>query len=406
MMRFVEILRIAIDSILRHKMRALLTMLGIIIGVGAVIAMVAVGQGAQTAVESQIASLGTNVLIVFPGATSQGGVSSGAGAAQTLTLADIEAIRDQCPAVSAISPTTRATRQVIAGNMNWSTVVQGGNTEFFRIRDWRIETGEPFTEQDVRGATKVCVIGQTVVKNLFPDEDPVGKTIRIQKLPFKVIGTLVGKGQNAMGQDQDDIIIAPFSTVQKKIQGVDFVGAILLSAASKQDIPEAQQQVTDLLRIRHRLAEWQDNDFTIRNQSDIAAAANATSSIMTSLLGGIASISLIVGGIGIMNIMLVSVQERTREIGIRMSIGARRRDVLQQFLLEAIMLSVIGGLIGVALGVGISSLISKFAGWPVFVSPAAIALAFFTSAFVGILFGFYPARKAAQLSPIDALRYE
>ena len=405
-MRFFEIFRIAIDSLLRHKTRALLTMLGIIIGVGAVIAMVAVGQGAQTAVEAQIASLGTNVLLVFPGATSQGGVSSGAGAAQTLTEADIDAIREQCPAVGAISPMTRVNRQVVAGNMNWSTTIQGGNTEFFKIRDWRIETGDAFTEQDVRGATKVCVIGQTVIKNLFPDEDPIGKTIRIHKLPFKVIGTLAGKGQNAMGQDQDDIIIAPFPTVQRKIQGIDFVGAILMSAVTKQQIPEAQQQVTDLLRVRHRLAEWQDNDFTIRNQSDIATAASATSNIMTTLLGGIASISLIVGGIGIMNIMLVSVQERTREIGIRMSIGARRSDVLQQFLIEAVMLSVIGGLIGVGLGLGASNLISKVAGWPVFVSLRAIALAFGTSAFVGILFGFYTARKAAQLSPIEALRYE
>jgi putative ABC transport system permease protein len=405
-MRIIEIFRIAVDSLLRHKTRALLTMLGIIIGVGAVIAMVAVGQGAQTAVETQIASLGTNVLIVFPGATMQGGASSGAGTSQTLTEADIDAIREQCPAVGAVSPTTRVNRQVIAGNMNWSTTIQGGNTEFFKIRDWRIESGETFSEQDVRGATKVCVIGQTVIKNLFPDEDPIGKTIRIQKLPFKVLGTLLGKGQNAMGQDQDDIIIAPFPTVQRKLQGIDFVGAILMSAVTKSQIPEAQQQVTELLRIRHRLAEWQDNDFTIRNQSDIASAASATSSIMTSLLGGIASISLIVGGIGIMNIMLVSVQERTREIGIRMSIGARRSDVLQQFLIEAIMLSVIGGLIGVGLGLATSGLISKVAGWPVFVSPIAIALAFCTSAFVGILFGFYPARKAAQLSPIEALRYE
>jgi len=405
-MRFFEIFRIAIDSLLRHKTRALLTMLGIIIGVGAVIAMVAVGQGAQSAVEAQIASLGTNVLMVFPGATVHGGVSSGAGAAQTLTEADIEAIREQSPAVGAISPMTRVNRQVIAGNMNWSTSIQGGNTEFFNIRDWKIESGDAFTEQDVRGATKVCVIGQTVVKNLFPDEDPIGKTIRIQKLPFKVIGTLAGKGQNAMGQDQDDIIIAPFATVQRKLQGIDFVGAIIMSAVTKQLIPDAQQQVTDLLRARHRLAEWQDNDFTIRNQSDIASAATATSGIMTMLLGGIASISLIVGGIGIMNIMLVSVQERTREIGIRMSIGARRSDVLQQFLIEAVMLSVIGGLVGVGLGLGASSLISKVAGWPVFVSPSAIALAFGTSAFVGILFGFYPARKAAQLSPIEALRYE
>ncbi len=405
-MRLLETIRIAIDSLLRHKTRALLTMLGIIIGVGAVIAMVAVGQGAQAAVEAQIASLGSNVLIVFPGATSQGGVSYGAGTAQSLTLADVEAIRQQCPAVAAVSPMNRITRQVIAGNLNWSTSIQGVNTDFFRIRDWRVETGEPFTEQDVRAATKVCVIGKTVADRLFPDGSAVGSTIRIQKLPFKVLGVLAAKGQNAMGMDQDDVIIAPFSTVQRKLQGVDFVGTIQLSAVTKQQIPEAQQQVTELLRIRHRLAEWQDNDFTIRNQSDIAQAATATSSFMTILLGSIAFLSLVVGGIGIMNIMLVSVQERTREIGIRMSVGARRSDILQQFLIEALMLSIIGGLIGIGIGVASSNLISRFAGWPVFVSPAAVGLAFFFSGMVGVFFGFYPAKKAAALSPIDALRYE
>ncbi len=405
-MRFFETISIAIDSLLRHKMRALLTMLGIIIGVGAVIAMVAVGQGAQSAVEAQIASLGSNVLIVFPGATSQGGVSFGAGTAQTLTLADVEAIRTQCPAVAAVSPVNRITRQVIAGNLNWSTSIQGANTDFFRIREWRVELGEPFTEQDVRAATKVCVIGKTVADRLFPDGDPVGATLRIQKLPFKVLGVLAPKGQNAMGMDQDDLIIAPFSTVQRKLQGVDFVGTIQMSAVTKMQIPEAQEQVTELLRIRHRLAEWQDNDFTIRNQSDIAAAATATSSFMTILLGSIAFLSLVVGGIGIMNIMLVSVQERTREIGIRMSVGARRQDILQQFLIEALMLSIIGGLIGIGIGVASSGIISKFAGWPVFISPEAVGMAFFFSGFVGVFFGFYPAKKAAALSPIEALRYE
>jgi putative ABC transport system permease protein len=404
--RFVETIQIAIDSLTRHKTRALLTMLGIIIGVGAVIAMVAVGQGATTAVESQIASLGTNILIVYPSATNMGGVSSGAGAAQTLTLDDIQAVAEQCPAVMYISPQARTNKQVVARNMNWSTSIQGGNTDFFKIRDWKLESGDFFTEADVRGATKVCVIGKTVATNLFPGEEPVNQMIRIYKLPFKVIGVLGAKGQNAMGQDQDDIIIAPFATVQRKIQGVDFVGSFVMSAVSAERIPEAQAQVTDLLRIRHRLQDWQDNDFTVRNQTDIAAAATSTSSIMTILLGSIASVSLIVGGIGIMNIMLVSVTERTREIGIRMSIGARRRDILMQFLLESIMLSVLGGLIGVVLGITSSSLISTFAGWPVFVSPSAVAIAFAFSAAVGMFFGFYPARKAAALSPIDALRYE
>jgi putative ABC transport system permease protein len=405
-MRVLETVMIALDSLLRHKTRALLTMLGIIIGVGAVIAMVAVGQGASAAVDSQIASLGTNVLIIFPASMSHGGVSTGAGAAVTLDLDDMQAIREQAPAVAAISPTARAQRQVVAGNLNWSTNIQGGNTEFFRIRDWRIETGESFSEQDVRSGTKVCLLGRTVIDNLFPGQDPIGQTIRIAKLPFRVIGTLGGKGQNAMGQDQDDIIIAPFATVQRKVLGIDFVSMFVLSAVSKERIPEAQTQVTEILRARHRLLPWDDDDFTIRNQSDIASAASATTGIMTRLLGSIAAVSLIVGGIGIMNIMLVSVTERTREIGIRIAIGARRRDILQQFLIEAIMLSVLGGLVGVALGLGVSKLISTLAGWPVFISFASVALAFFFSAAIGLFFGFYPARKASGLSPIDALRYE
>jgi putative ABC transport system permease protein len=405
-MRFFETLRIALDSLIRQKTRAILTMLGIIIGVGAVIAMVSVGQGAQSAVEAQIASLGTNMLMVIPGATSQGGVSAGAGAAVTLKDEDVDAIRERCPAVDAVSPATRTGRQVVAGSLNWSTSVQGGNSDYFKIRDWKLQAGSYFTEQDVRGATKVCVIGQTIVDNLFPGQDPVGQMIRIAKLPFKVIGTLQPKGQNAMGQDQDDLIIAPFPTVQRKIQGVDFVGMILVSATSKQAIAEAQNQITDVLRIRHRLQAWEDNDFMIRTQSEIASAATATSSIMTMLLGSIASVSLIVGGIGIMNIMLVSVTERTREIGIRMSIGARRSDILQQFLIEAVTLSVLGGLIGVALGLLSSNLISKFAGWPVYVSVSSVLLAFLFSGLVGVFFGFYPARKASSLSPIEALRYE
>jgi putative ABC transport system permease protein len=405
-MRILETLAIAVDSLMRHKTRAVLTMLGIIIGVSAVIAMVAVGQGAQNAVEAQIASLGTNVLIIFPSATNFGGISSGAGAAQSLTLDDISAIREQCPAVAAITPSTRTNRQVVAGSLNWSTSIQGGYPDFFTIRDWQVADGEPFTDQDERGATKVCVLGQTVVDNLFPGTEPVGQIVRIAKLPFRVVGVLARKGQNAMGMDQDDIIIAPFSTVQKKIQGIDFVPIILVSAVSFQAIPEAQSEITQLLRIRHKLQDYQDNDFTIRNQSDIATAATSTSSIMTMLLGSIASVSLIVGGIGIMNIMLVSVTERTREIGIRMSIGARRSDILQQFLIEAIMLSVLGGILGVIIGWVSSGIISRVAGWPVFVSTSSVVLSFAFSAAVGMFFGFYPARKAAGLSPIEALRYE
>jgi len=405
-MRLLETILIAIDSLLRQKTRALLTMLGIIIGVGAVISMVAVGQGAQSAVEAQIASLGTNILIIFPGSISQGGVRSGAGSKTTLTLGDAQAIREQCQAVALVSPNTRTSKQVVAGNQNWGTSIQGGSPEYFAIRDWQLASGNLFSDQDERGATKVCVLGQTVVQNLFPGQNPVGQIIRIGKIPFQVVGTLVGKGQSSFGQDQDDIIVAPFSTVQRKIQGIDFVSMILVSATSKDAIPQAQDQITDLLRSRHKIQAWEEDDFTIRNQSDIASAATSTSGIMTMLLGSIASVSLIVGGIGIMNIMLVSVTERTREIGIRMSIGARRSDILQQFLIEAVTLSVLGGLVGVAIGLFSSSLISKLAGWPVFVSSSSVAISFLFSGLVGVFFGFYPARKAARLSPIDALRYE
>ncbi len=401
-----ETLRVAVDSLLRHKTRAILTMLGIIIGVGAVVAMVAVGSGAQKAVESQIAALGTNFLMIFPGALQYGGVSSGSGAAQSLTEDDVKAILDECPAVNNVTPNTRTNRQIVAGNINWSTQIQGGNPPFFYIRDWKLKSGEFFTDQDVRGATKVCVIGKTVADKLFPDQDPVGQTIRIAKLPFQVVGVLAEKGQNAMGQDQDDLIVAPFPTVQRKLTNQNFVGSILASASSSDKVDLAKQQVTNLLRTRHKLADWQDNDFTIRTQTEISAAAGSTTQIMKVLLGSIASVSLLVGGIGIMNIMLVSVTERTREIGVRMSLGARRKDILKQFLIEAILLSMLGGLIGIGLGAGAVQLIAKFAGWPVLVTVDTVLMAFGFAACVGVFFGLYPAGKAAKLSPIEALRYE
>jgi putative ABC transport system permease protein len=406
MMRFMEIIRIAVDSLMRHKTRAILTMLGIIIGVGAVVAMVAIGQGAQNAVESQIASLGSNVIMIFPGASTRGGVSSGAGGMQSLTLDDVQAIKEQCPAVGAISPAIRTNRQVVAGNLNWMTSIQGGYPDFFQIREWSLQSGEFFTDQDERAATKVCVIGETVKENLFPNQDAVGQIIRIGNIPFKVIGVLASKGQTGMGNDQDDLIIAPFSTIQRRVIGTDWVSQILISAVSKNQMTEAQDEIRTVLRIRHKLQDRDEDDFFIRTQSDIATAATATSSIMTILLGSIASVSLLVGGVGIMNIMLVSVTERTREIGMRMSIGARRKDILQQFLLESIMLSVLGGIVGLGLGLVASSLISRFAGWPVLVSPASMALAFLFAAAVGMFFGYYPAYKASRLSPIEALRYE
>ncbi|MBI3193716.1 MAG: ABC transporter permease [Ignavibacteriae bacterium] len=408
MMRFLEILQIAFDALIRNKMRSFLTMLGIIIGVGAVIAMVAIGQGAQSSIDAQISSLGTNVLLIFPGTTSRGGVVAGAGTSVTLTEADGEAIKEQCSAVNYLSPLIRNGAQVVYGNLNWGTIVQGGAPDFFAIRDYRTETGEFFTEQDVRAATKVCLLGQTVVQQIFEGSDPIGQTVRIRNIPFRVVGTLKPKGQNMMGQDQDDIIIVPYTTLQKRLMGERNVRnwGFIVSAVSKAQIIEAQQQITELLRTRHKLGPMEDNDFTIRTQTEIAEASSATSKIMTMLLASIAGVSLIVGGIGIMNIMLVSVTERTREIGIRMSIGAKRRDILSQFLIEAIVLSLAGGLIGVGIGVGGSNLISSMAGWPTFVSPTSIVLAVFFSMAVGVFFGFYPARKASKLNPIEALRYE
>ena len=406
MMRFFEILRIAFDALLRNKMRSLLTMLGIIIGVGAVIAMVAIGQGAQVSVEAQISSLGSNVLMVFPGSSSRGGVMGGGGTGASLTEEDQQAVKEQCPAVAYVSPQVGSGAQVVFGNLNWGTRIQGGTVDFFYIRDWQLASGDFFTDQDVRAATKVCLLGNTIVDQLFEGINPVGQTIRIRSIPFRVIGTLKSKGQNAMGQDQDDLIIIPYTTLQKRLMGHTHSWGFIASAVSKAQIPLAQQQMTDLLRMRHKLGPMDDNDFTIRNQTEIADAQSATTKIMTTLLASIASVSLLVGGIGIMNIMLVSVTERTREIGIRMSIGARKRDILTQFLMEAIVMSLLGGVIGIVFGVGGSSLVSKFAGWPTLITANSIILAVFFSMAVGIFFGYYPARKASSLHPIDALRYE
>jgi putative ABC transport system permease protein len=406
-MNVLNVLKVASRSLGRNKLRSILTMLGIIIGVAAVIAMLAIGQGARYAVESQIASLGTNMLIVFPFASSQGGVRFEAGTSIRLTDDDAIAIRDQCPAVLYVSPIVRSSEQIIAGSLNWRTQIQGAMPDYLTIRDWPLESGSAFSDSDVRGATKVCILGQTIVKNLFGENvDPIGQTIRIRKQPFKVIGVLVAKGQDAGGHDQDDFIVAPFSTVQKKILGITWANTIYVSATSQAAIYDAQYQITDLLRSRHRLLPWEDNDFTVRNQTDIASTAEATSKTLTVLLAAIASVSLIVGGIGIMNIMLVSVTERTREIGIRMSIGARSKDILFQFLIEATVLSLFGGLLGVALGVVSSYIISSTAGWPVLVSGFSVGLSSLFAAAIGVFFGFYPARKASLLNPIDALRYE
>jgi putative ABC transport system permease protein len=387
-------------------MRSSLTMLGVIIGVGAVIAMVAIGQGAHASIRAKITSLGANSLLILSGSTTQSGVRIGWGGRATLRPADVKAIQQECPAVAYVTPTLRSTAQVVYTNQNWATTIQGTGIEYADIREWRLLSGTWFTQQDVDAASKVAVLGQTVADWLFGSMDPVGQVIQIQNMPFRVIGLLAPKGQSTTGQDQDDVIIIPYTTSQKKLVGITHVHSIQASAVSSELMAEAVDQVTALLRQRHRLLPWQESDFTVRPWADLAAAQEESSRIMTLLLGSIASISLLVGGIGIMNIMLVSVTERTREIGIRMALGAKKRDILWQFLVEAMMLSFSGGIVGIGLGVGGAKLISSIAAWPSLVSWDAVALAFLFSGVVGIFFGFYPARKAAQLEPIEALRYE
>jgi putative ABC transport system permease protein len=405
-MKMLNIVLSAFRALRRNKMRSFLTMLGIIIGVGAVIAMLAIGQGAEYSVKQQISSLGTNVLIVFPGSQQSGGLRMGAGTVTTLTEEDAWAIQKECPAVAFVSPGARGGGQVIAGNLNWGTSIEGTGADYLEIRSWPIEYGEFYSEPDVKAAAKVCILGKTVADALFPESAPVGQNIRIRNVPFKVLGVLSKKGQNAMGMDQDDIILAPYTTVLRRLSHFPYLRQILVSATSPSNISAAQAQITELLRMRHKIAPYDADDFTIRNQSDLAATATATTEILTILLASIASVSLLVGGIGIMNIMLVSVTERTREIGIRMSVGARGRDILTQFLIEALVLSLLGGILGILLGVGGSVAISSFAKWPTIITVFSILLSFGFSIAIGIFFGFYPARKAALLNPIDALRYE
>ena len=390
-------------------MRSALTMLGIIIGVGAVITMLAVGTGASRRIAEQISSMGSNLLIVLPGATTAGGVRMGAGTQPTLTMADTDAIKRECPSVSDVAPVLNGVAQVVYGHQNWSTGIIGTTPSMLIVRDWPLSSGRPFTEQDVKSATKVCLLGQTVVDNLFGDANPVGQFIRIKNVPFVVIGVLATKGQSAQGQDQDDTIYVPVTTAQKKLFGTSFPGMIrimMVKAKSTEDLGPAERQINELLRQRHHIGPKQDNDFTVRNLTQIMQTAEQSTKVMTLLLGAIASVSLLVGGIGIMNIMLVSVTERTREIGIRMAIGAKTWDIRLQFIIEALTLSLIGGVAGIVAGISSSELISAIAGWTTIVSPFSILLAFGFSGVVGIFFGFYPAYKASLLDPIDALRYE
>jgi putative ABC transport system permease protein len=406
-MKIRNLLKAAIRSLRKNTMRTFLTMLGIIIGVASVIAMLAIGQGSRENIQKQIATLGTNVIMIWPSASSSGGVKMEAGTSQRLTLDDVKAIAERCPSIQSITPQTRTGSQLIVGSQNWRTSVFGVYPEYFSIRNLNVINGNVFTMSDDRSSAKVCVVGQTVVDNLFGENaDPVGRIMRINKIPFKIIGVTEKKGQNAFGQDQDDIVIAPFSTVQKRMQAITYVQSMLASAKSEVLIPQATAEITDLLKERHRLGPSEEPDFTIRTQTEIASTASATSRVLTILLASIASISLLVGGIGIMNIMLVSVTERTREIGIRMSVGARGRDVLLQFLVEALMISLIGGVIGIGLGMIASDIIARIMGWPVTITAQSILLAFVFSTGIGIFFGWYPARKAAKLNPIEALRYE
>ncbi len=402
-------IRISLRALRVNKMRSALTMLGIIIGVGAVITMLAVGTGARQRIGEQMASMGSNLIMVLPGSTSAGGVRMGAGTQPTLSMGDAEAMLKECPSIEEVAPVLGGVAQVIYGNQNWSTSITGTTPGMLLVREWALSSGRPFTADDVKTATKVCLIGQTIVDNLFGSINAVGQIIRIKNIPFTVIGILEEKGQDPGGHDQDDVIFIPVTTAQKKLFGTSFPGmvrTIMVKTRSAEDLGAAEKQINELLRQRHHIGQKQDNDFTVRNLTQMMQAAEQSTRVMTLLLGAIASVSLLVGGIGIMNIMLVSVTERTREIGIRMAIGAKTWDIRLQFIIEALILSLIGGLVGIIIGVSGSEILSVIMGWPTIVSPLSIVLSFGFSGFVGIFFGFYPAYKASLLDPIEALRYE
>ena len=405
-MRRTTLLRIAIQSILKNKMRTLLTMLGIVIGVGAVIVMVAIGNGAQSQIQSQIKNLGTNLIVVTAGTSNAGGANQGAQSFNRLTVADVDKIRTQATMLAAVSPVIVTRTQIVGNNKNWRSEVNGVSTDYLTIRDWGVSSGALFTDDDVRGKRQVVVLAATVAKNLFPDGAPVGSDIRLGRSPFTVVGVLAAKGQTANGSDQDDVVLVPYTTAQSRLSGFSFLGQILASANSPDQLIAAQSEIRDIMRDAHGIMSGAADDFTVRDQTAIAQAATSTSSVMTSLLAAIASVSLVVGGIGIMNIMLVSVTERTREIGIRMAIGARGGDVLTQFLVESVVMCLIGGVVGLGAGVGGAALVGQFAGWQVATPASAVFLAIGFSAAVGIFFGYYPARKAASLDPIQALRFE
>ncbi len=409
MTRLFANLRIALRALIANKMRSALTMLGIIIGVGAVIAMIAVGSGAKARIEEQIASMGSNLLMIESGSSTSGGSHMGAGTAATLTVGDAKAIETEIPGVKYVAPSIRGVAQVVYGNQNWSTGITGTSPEMIEIRGWSLSSGRPFTEQELDGAAKVCVLGQTIVDNLFGGIDSIGQIVRIKKIPFTVVGVLTPKGQTTWGQDQDDLIFVPLTTAQKQLFGQTFPGMvrnIAVQAWGPDEVKQVETQLRELLRQRHRIQPNQDNDFSVRNLTEVMSSAEQSANVMSLLLGAIASISLIVGGIGIMNIMLVSVTERTREIGIRIAVGAKGRDILLQFLIESLVLSLMGGILGIGIGMVGTVILSSFTQWPTLFSTQAILLAFLFSGSVGVFFGFYPARKASLLNPIEALRYE
>ena len=402
-----NLFKIALRALANNKLRAFLTMLGIIIGVASVIAMLAIGQGSKKSIQQQISEMGSNMIMIHPGAEMRGGVRQDPSAMQTLKLENYEKLSEECTYLSGISPNVSSSGQLVAGANNYPSSVSGVSMDYLTIRQLTVEQGEMFTENDIRTAAKVCVIGKTIVDNLFPDgSDPIGKVIRCNQIPFRVIGVLKSKGYNSMGMDQDDVVLAPYSTVMKRLLAQTYLSGIFASALTEDMTDEAVDEITTILRREHKLKETDDDDFTIRTQQELSSMLNTTTDLMTTLLACIAGISLVVGGIGIMNIMYVSVTERTREIGLRMSVGARGVDILSQFLIEAILISITGGLIGVIIGCGASFMIKTIAHWPVFIQPWSVLLSFLVCTVTGVFFGWYPAKKAADLDPIDALHYE
>ncbi len=405
-MNYLNSIKIALNALKRNKFRAFLTMLGIIIGVASVIVMLAIGQGSKKSIQDQMSGMGTNLIFAMPGSEQKGGVRMGNSDAQSMKLSDIDAIEKNCPAISDVSPEVRSSGQAVVGNQNWPTSIYGVNNKYFSIRKYTIGTGRTFTENEIQTYAKVCLVGKTIVENLFAKTDPIGQTVRFGNIPLLIIGILGEKGENGMGQDQDDLIMAPYTTVQKRILAITHIQSIAASAASETQNEAAIEQMTESLRQSHKLKAGEDNDFQVRSQSEMVQMFSSISNVMTILLGAISGISLLVGGIGIMNIMYVSVTERTREIGLRLSVGGRGNDILLQFLIESILLSVFGGVIGITLGIVATQVMASIMSWPVVITTLSVVMSFLVCSAIGIFFGWYPARKAASLNPIDALRYE